>query len=83
MREARLAIISSGPADKTMALASDRPVILEAYVDPNVSMLPPQISLEEAKNFTSALVKGDPNERGVIKESIKSVLSGVFPHADK
>lgn len=65
------------------ALASDRPVILEAYVDPNVSMLPPQISLKEARNLTSALVKGDPNERGVIKESIKSVLSGIFPHANE
>ena len=33
------------------ALAADRPVILEAYTDPNVPPLPPHITLKEAKNF--------------------------------
>ena len=62
------------------ALSASRPVVLEAYTDPNVSLLPPHISLAQAKNFTSALLKGDPNEMGVIVESAKSVLAGVFPH---
>jgi pyruvate dehydrogenase (quinone) len=63
------------------ALAADRPVVYEAYTDPNVSMLPPHISFEQAKKFTRALVKGDPDERGVFLESVKSVLAGVFPGA--
>jgi pyruvate dehydrogenase (quinone) len=63
------------------ALSADRPVVYEAYTDPNVSLLPPHISLAQAKNFTSALLKGDPNELGMIVESAKSVLAGAFPHA--
>ncbi|MGH7736924.1 MAG: thiamine pyrophosphate-requiring protein [Candidatus Tyrphobacter sp.] len=62
------------------AFASDRPVVFEAIVDPNVAQLPPHITLEQAHNLFSALKKGDPDESGVIKESIKSVLAGVLPH---
>jgi pyruvate dehydrogenase (quinone) len=62
------------------ALASDRPVIFDAVVDPNISQLPPHISFEQAHNLFSALAKGDPDEGGVIKESIKSVLAGLLPH---
>jgi|SRR5579872_2532831 len=65
------------------ALAADRPVIFDAVVDPNISQLPPHISLQEAHNLFSALAKGDPDEGGVIKETIKSVLATVFPHHDK
>ncbi len=62
------------------ALSSDRPVVFDAVVDPNISQLPPHITLEEAHNLFSALYKGDPDEGGVIKESIKSVLAGILPH---
>ncbi|MBV9027794.1 MAG: thiamine pyrophosphate-requiring protein [Candidatus Eremiobacteraeota bacterium] len=61
------------------ALAADRPVIYEAYTDPNVSVLPPHISFERAKNFTSALIKGDPDERGILIESARTVLAGILP----
>jgi pyruvate dehydrogenase (quinone) len=61
------------------ALAADRPVIFDAVVDPNVSQLPPHISLEQAHHLFSALVKGDPEEGGVIKETMRSVLASVFP----
>jgi len=62
------------------ALASNRPVIFDAVVDPNISQLPPHITLEQAHNLFSALAKGDPDERGVIVESIKEVLAGLVPH---
>ena len=62
------------------ALASDRPVIFDAVVDPNISQLPPHITLEQAHNLFSAMRKGDPDEGGVIKESIKEVLAGLLPH---
>jgi pyruvate dehydrogenase (quinone) len=65
------------------ALSADRPVVYEAYTDPNVAMIPPHISFEQAKNLTSALVKGDPDEMGVIRQSMKSLLSGVFAHEAK
>ena len=62
------------------ALSADRPVVYEAYTSANVPTLPPHISFEEAKNYTSALVKGDPEEGGIIKESVKEMVSGILPH---
>ncbi|MGI9058799.1 MAG: thiamine pyrophosphate-dependent enzyme, partial [Ktedonobacteraceae bacterium] len=62
------------------ALSADRPVIFEAYVSGDITTIPPHISFEEAKNYASALLKGDPNEGGIIKESIKSVFEGIIPH---
>jgi pyruvate dehydrogenase (quinone) len=60
-------------------LSADRPALLEAWVDPNISIIPPHITFEQAKNLTSALVKGDPDEIGVIVDSAKSVLAGMLP----
>ncbi|MDQ2865082.1 MAG: thiamine pyrophosphate-requiring protein [Candidatus Eremiobacteraeota bacterium] len=62
------------------ALSADRPVIYEAYTDPNIAMIPPHISFEQARNLTSALLKGDPDEMGIIEASARSVLGGLFPH---
>jgi len=62
------------------ALASDRPVIFDAVVDANIAQLPPHITFEQAHNLFSALAKGDPDEGGVIKESIKEVLATLLPH---
>ena len=39
------------------ALGADRPVILEAYTDPNVPPLPPHITLKDAKNFMTMLLE--------------------------
>ncbi|HWG80888.1 MAG TPA: thiamine pyrophosphate-requiring protein [Stellaceae bacterium] len=61
------------------ALASTTPVVLEVKTDPNVPPLPPHITLEQAKKFTSTLVKGDPEEGSVLLDTAKEVLSGVLP----
>ena len=55
------------------ALASDRPVILEAYTDGNVPPLPPHIKLEQAKAYASALLHRDPEAINIIKQSIKEI----------
>ncbi len=62
------------------ALSADRPAVIDAHVDPTVAQLPPHISFEEAHNYFSAMTKGDPQEVSVIKESIKSLVAGAFPH---
>lgn len=62
------------------AFRADRPVVFEAMVSPNIAQLPPHISFEEAHQYLSALVKGDPEEGSIIKESIKSVIAGIVPH---
>ncbi|AIR90704.1 thiamine pyrophosphate-requiring protein [Pseudomonas cremoricolorata] len=61
------------------ALASDVPVLIEFKTDPNVAPLPPHIKLEQAKKLTSTLLKGDPNEAGIIKQTAKQLLSSVLP----
>jgi pyruvate dehydrogenase (quinone) len=62
------------------ALNADRPVVLEAVADGNVATLPPHISREQAIHFMKAIRKGDPDEGGVIKQSIKQMIAGVIPH---
>jgi pyruvate dehydrogenase (quinone) len=61
------------------ALASDRPVVLEFKTDPEVPPLPSHISLEQAKKFTSTIIKGDPNEGGMLSGVAHQVLSAILP----
>ncbi|HLI94728.1 MAG TPA: thiamine pyrophosphate-requiring protein [Candidatus Baltobacteraceae bacterium] len=61
------------------ALNADRPVVFEAVVDGNVATLPPHISREQALHFMKAIRKGDPDEGGMIKQSIKQIIAGVIP----
>jgi pyruvate dehydrogenase (quinone) len=60
------------------ALAADRPVILEAYTDPNVPPLPPHITLKDARNFMTSLLN-EPERGSVIVNSAKEVLASVLP----
>ncbi len=64
------------------AFASDRPVIVEAYTDPNVPTLPPHITFKEAEAFSKALIKGDPEEIGIIRQTFKDAVESFIPHKD-
>ena len=65
-----------GPGwDAAMAMSVERPVLVHAHVDPEVPPLPPHISLEQAKQFLSSMVKGDPNWWRMAKQSAKDLLS--------
>ncbi|RQH13662.1 thiamine pyrophosphate-requiring protein [Bradyrhizobium sp. RP6] len=61
------------------ALASDMPVVLEVKTDPEVPPLPPHITLQQAKNFSLALMKGDPNEAGMIKGAARQMFESILP----
>jgi pyruvate dehydrogenase (quinone) len=61
------------------ALASDMPVVMEVKTDPEVPPLPPHITLQQAKNFTLALMKGDPDEESMIKGAARQVLESILP----
>ncbi len=62
------------------ALAADRPVVVEAITDPDVPPLPPHISLEQAKNFASAVWAGDAGALGYIKQTVKDAAETYLPH---
>ncbi|MGI9095453.1 MAG: thiamine pyrophosphate-dependent enzyme, partial [Thermoleophilaceae bacterium] len=61
------------------ALAADRPVVLEAVTDPEVPPLPPHITLAQAHALTSALVKGDPGARGIIRQTLRDKIEEYLP----
>ncbi|MGR9355054.1 thiamine pyrophosphate-requiring protein [Rhizobium leguminosarum] len=61
------------------ALASDRPVLLEVKTDPEVPPMPPHLTFEQVKKLTATLMKGDPNQGGVIRGTVRQVLSSVLP----
>ncbi len=65
------------------ALSSDRPTVVEAISDPDTPTLPPHISFKEAKNFMETILRGDPNEAGIIKQAVKGIVQGLIPHSDK
>ncbi len=60
------------------ALSSNTPVVLEVKTDPEVPPLPPHVTLQQAKHFSAALLKGDPDERATISGAVKQVFEGVF-----
>jgi pyruvate dehydrogenase (quinone) len=57
------------------ALASDRPVVLDVYTDPDVPPLPPHVSFKQARQFAESLVKGDPDRASVIRQSVKELFA--------
>jgi pyruvate dehydrogenase (quinone) len=61
------------------ALASDRPTVLEAVVDPEVPPLPPHVDFEQTKNLAAALVKGDPERVDVMAKSLREKLLEHLP----
>lgn len=66
------------------ALSADRPVVLEVKTDPDVPPLPPHVTLQQARNFATALAYGDPDASGVLRGTARQVLSALFPvHKDK
>ncbi len=61
------------------ALASDRPVVLEAVTDPEVPPLPPHITIEQAKALSKALIGGDPNAGRIVRQSFKQKVREFLP----
>ena len=57
------------------AMGADRPVILEVYADPDVPPLPPHITFKQARAYTSAILKGDADSPGIIKQSVKQIFA--------
>ncbi|MGN6181319.1 MAG: thiamine pyrophosphate-requiring protein [Mucilaginibacter sp.] len=60
------------------ALGADRPVLLEAVVDPNVPPMPPHITFDQMVKFTKTLIKGDAKEAGIINQTFKDVWTEHF-----
>lgn len=62
------------------ALSADRPVVIDAHTDPDVPPLPPHVTFKQAKNFMSALVKGDVDALGIVRASFQEEWQDLAPH---
>lgn len=60
------------------ALSADRPVLLEAIVDPDVPPMPPHITFDQMVKFSKTLLKGDAKEAGIINQTFKDVWTSYF-----
>lgn len=56
------------------ALSADRPCVIAFHTDPEVPPLPPHITLEQAKNFMSAVVR-DPARRSILRNAIREMAA--------
>lgn len=62
------------------AMSATKPIVVEVLVDPNVPPLPPHISLKQARAFTMALLKGDSDRRGIIRQTLKNAVESFTAH---
>jgi pyruvate dehydrogenase (quinone) len=53
------------------AFSADRPVVIDCRCDPTIPTLPPNITLQQRVNYFKTLMKGDPDEKAIIKNSFK------------
>ncbi|WP_432711947.1 thiamine pyrophosphate-requiring protein [Pedobacter sp.] len=58
------------------ALTADRPMVLDVLVDPNVPIVPPHITMEQMSNYSKALLKGDPDSIGLIRQTTREIMQG-------
>ncbi len=61
------------------AFAARKPVVLEAYTDPEVPNLPPHITIDQAKAFASSTIH-DPAAVGIIKGAVGDLVESFLPH---
>ncbi|HEX2290574.1 MAG TPA: thiamine pyrophosphate-requiring protein [Pseudonocardiaceae bacterium] len=64
------------------ALGADRPTVLDVRCDPNVPPVPPHATYEQMKDAAQALMHGDEDRWGVIKQGVKTKLQEFLPHRE-
>jgi pyruvate dehydrogenase (quinone) len=67
-----------GPAWES-ALAADRPTVLDVLCDANVPPIPPHATLEQAKDTAAALLHGDEDAWGIVREGVKQKVQQYLP----
>jgi len=65
------------------ALAADRPTLLDVRCDPNVPPVPPHATFEQITDAAKAMLAGDEDRWGVIKQGVKTKLQEFLPHRQR
>jgi pyruvate dehydrogenase (quinone) len=61
------------------ALAADRPAVLDIRCDPDVPPIPPHATFEQAKAAGMAVLHGDENRWGFVKQGLKQKVQQYLP----
>ncbi|MEU6331207.1 thiamine pyrophosphate-requiring protein [Streptomyces sp. NPDC047049] len=61
------------------ALAADRPFVLDFRTDPAVPPIPPHAELDQIEATAAAIVKGDSDRGGMIRQGIKAKIQEMLP----
>ncbi|MEV5276874.1 thiamine pyrophosphate-requiring protein [Streptomyces sp. NPDC051994] len=61
------------------ALASDRPFVIDFRTDPAVPPIPPHASLDQIEAAAAAIVKGDSDRTGMIRQGLKAKVQEMLP----
>ena len=61
------------------AFATDRPTVLDVRTDPDVPPIPPHATFEQVKATTSAVLHGDEDSAGFVKQGIKQKVQQYLP----
>jgi pyruvate dehydrogenase (quinone) len=61
------------------ALSADRPTVLDVRCDPDVPPIPPHATFEQAKSVVTAVLGGDEDSAGFIKQGIKQKVQQYLP----
>ncbi len=65
------------------ALSADRPTVLDVRCDPDVPPIPPHATFDEAISLVQAVLGGDKDARGFIKQGVKQKLQQYLPGEKK
>ncbi|MBO0681784.1 MAG: thiamine pyrophosphate-requiring protein [Candidatus Dormibacteraeota bacterium] len=61
------------------ALAADRPVVIDALVDPNEPPMPPHVTWEQARALAKSLIRGDEDRVRVAQQAMRNKAEEVLP----
>jgi len=67
-----------GPAWEA-ALSADRPTVLDIRCDPDVPPIPPHATFEQVKDAGKAVLHGDENAWGIVKQGVKQKVQEYLP----
>ncbi|HTW38169.1 MAG TPA: thiamine pyrophosphate-dependent enzyme, partial [Steroidobacteraceae bacterium] len=57
------------------ALSAEKPTVIEVLADANVPPLPPHVTFKQARAYTTAIMKGDPDAAAIVRNTLKQVFA--------
>ncbi|MGH3353653.1 MAG: thiamine pyrophosphate-requiring protein [Nocardioides sp.] len=68
-----------GPACDA-ALAAERPMLLDVHCNADVPPIPPHADIDQMKNTLEAMIAGDEDRLGVVKQGLLTKMQEFLPH---